>query len=43
MVNVILLFLGGIISVMGVVNIKGNISTIHAYNRRNVKEEDIPK
>ena len=41
--NVILLFLGGIISVMGVVNIKGNISTIHAYNRRNVKEEDIPK
>ncbi len=28
---------------MGVVNIKGNISTIHAYNRRNVKEEDIPK
>ena len=21
----------------------GNISTIHAYNRRNVKEEDIPK
>ena len=41
--NMILLFLGGIISVMGVVNIKGNISTIHAYNRRNVKEEDIPK
>ena len=41
--NVILLFLGVIISVMGVVNIKGNISTIHAYNRRNVKEEDIPK
>ena len=41
--NVILLFLGVIISVMGVVNIKGNISTIHAYNRRNVKEEDISK
>ena len=41
--NVILLFLGVIISVMGVVNIKGNIITIHAYNRRNVKEEDIPK
>lgn len=31
--NMILLFLGVIISVMGVVNIKGNISTIHAYNR----------
>ena len=28
---------------MGVVNIKGNISTIHSYNRRKVKEEDIPK
>ena len=41
--NMILLFLGVIISVMGVVNIKGNISTIHAYNRRKVKEEDIPK
>ena len=24
-------------------NIKGNISTIHSYNRRKVKEEDIPK
>lgn len=23
--------------------ISGNISTIHAYNRRNVKEEDVPK
>ena len=28
---------------MGIVNIKGNISTIHSYNRRKVKEEDIPK
>ena len=41
--NVILLFLGVIISVMGVVNIKGNISTIHAYNRRNVKEDRYTK
>ena len=41
--NVILLFLGVIISVVGIVNIKGNISTIHSYNRRKVKEEDIPK
>ena len=32
-----------IASVMGIVNIKGNISTIHSYNRRKVKEEDIPK
>lgn len=35
--------LGVFISVMGIVNIKGNISTIHSYNRRKVKEEDIPK
>ena len=31
------------VSVVGIVNIKGNISTIHSYNRRKVKEEDIPK
>ena len=36
-----LLILGVFISVMGIVNIKGNISTIHSYNRRKVKEEDM--
>lgn len=41
--NVLLLILGVFLSVLGVVNIKGNISTIHSYNRRKVKEEDIPK
>lgn len=41
--NVLLLILGIFLSVLGVVNIKGNISTIHSYNRRKVKEEDIPK
>lgn len=30
-------------SIIGIVNITGNISTIHSYNRTNVKEEDIPK
>lgn len=40
--NVLLLILGVFLSVLGVVNIKGNISTIHSYNRRKVKE-DIPK
>ena len=40
--NVLLLILGLFLSVLGVVNIKGNISTIHSYNRRKVKE-DIPK
>ena len=43
MENIILLILGVFISVLGIVNIKGNISTIHSYNRRKVKEEDIPK
>ena len=43
MENIMLLILGVVISVMGIVNIKGNISTIHSYNRRKVKEEDIPK
>ena len=38
--NLILLILGLFISVLGITNIKGNISTIHSYNRRKVKEED---
>ena len=37
MENIVLLILGVFISVMGIVNIKGNISTIHSYNRRKVK------
>ena len=41
--NLMLLILGIFIAVIGIVNIKGNISTIHSYNRRKVKEEDIPK
>lgn len=41
--NLVLLILGLFISVLGITNIKGNISTIHSYNRRKVKEEDIPK
>ena len=43
MENIIMLILGVFISVVGIVNIKGNISTMHSYNRRKVKEEDIPK
>ena len=39
--NLILLILGLFISVLGITNIKGNISTIHSYNRRKVKEEDM--
>lgn len=41
--QLLLLILGIFLSVIGIVNISGNISTIHAYNRRNVKEEDVPK
>ena len=32
--NLILLILGLFISVLGITNIKGNISTIHSYNKR---------
>ena len=41
--DIVLLILGIFISALGIVNISGNIGTIHAYNRRRVKEEDIPK
>ena len=36
MENIIMLILGVFISVVGIINIKGNISTIHSYNRRRV-------
>ena len=39
--NIALLILGVFISFLGIVNIMGNISTIHSYNRRRVKEEDV--
>lgn len=41
--NLMLLIVGLFMSVIGIVNIMGNISTIHSYNRRKVKEEDVPK
>ena len=41
--NIALLILGIFISVIGIVNMTGNISTIHSYNRKKVREEDIPK
>ena len=43
MENLTMLVLGLFISIIGIMNIKGNISTIHSYNRRNVQEEDSPK
>ncbi len=41
--DLMLLIIGILISVLGIVNICGNISTIHSYNRRRVQEEDVPK
>ena len=43
MKNITLLVLGIFLSALGIVNMRGNISTIHSYNRRKVSEEDIPK
>lgn len=42
MENILVLILGLFISVIGIINMLGNISTIHSYNRTKVKEEDIP-
>ncbi len=35
--------LGIVLLVLGITNYKGNISSIHWYNRRKVSEADIPK
>ena len=37
------LVMGILLSTLGIVNIRGNISTIHAWNRKRVKESDIPR
>ena len=41
--HIALLILGIFIAIIGIVNIMGNISTIHSCNRRKVREEDVPK
>ena len=38
-----LLVVGLLICFIGITNMRGNIKTVHSYNRRKVKEEDIPK
>ena len=43
MENFSLFLFGVLLSVLGIVNIMGNISTIHSYNRRRVKDDDIPR
>ena len=43
MENLIVSVLGVFVSVIGITNIRGNIRTIHSYNRRRVREADVPK
>ena len=38
---IIQIIIGLILIVIGIFNMNGNISTIHSYNRKNVKKEDI--
>ena len=40
---IMLLIFGILLIPLGVVNLMGNISTIHWYNRRKVRAEDVPK
>lgn len=37
-----ILGIGAILLVMGIMNLKGNIYTLHRYHRKRVKEEDVP-
>ncbi len=39
----IFLILGIVFAIIGIINMTGNISSIHSYNRKKVKGEDIPK
>ena len=43
MENIFMLLIGIFISVIGIINIRGDISTVHWYNRRKVRQEDVPK
>ncbi len=40
---IIFIALGLVLLILGVANYKGNISSVHWYNRRKVSEADIPK
>ncbi len=43
MEHLAILVVGILLLVIGSINMTGNISTVHSYNRKKVKEEDIPK
>ena len=38
-----MLVIGILVSILGIPNLKGNISSIHWYNRTRVSEVDVPK
>lgn len=40
---ILLLLLGATLIVTGIVNIRGNISTVHRYHRRRVSQADAPR
>ena len=41
--SIIIVLFFTLVLIVGVYSYMGNISTIHAYNRRKVREEDVPK
>lgn len=40
MESIVTLIVGIVLIVLGIINTKGNISTLHSYHRKRVKEED---
>ena len=38
---IVMLAVGSLLMIMGVMNIKGNISTLHRYHRKRVAPEDV--
>ena len=42
-VNIIMLILGVLLGLIGIENVKGNIASIHWYNRTRITEETRPK
>lgn len=43
MEHISLLAVGAILCLIGISNMRGNIKAIHSYNRKHVKETDVPK
>ena len=42
-VNITMLILGVLLTIIGIENVKGNIASVHWYNRRRITEETRPK